>query len=152
MYRGFPDYGDSLCFSTATTLTNNQGGNEYVVQAVPGRDRRHAVPPVRWGGLKPGDAVLLSYDMLGGMVGQVGDGSHVNSYAEPLFLQNMDSLIGWVIASWNVSKIFFGFDEVGLTAKSEGAPLSFNLPRICSRILMGCFVATLLRPRFLDVR
>jgi hypothetical protein len=36
------------------------------------------------------------YDMLGGMVGQIGDGSHVNSYVEPLFHQHMDAVVEWV--------------------------------------------------------
>lgn len=35
------------------------------------------------GKITPGEKVRLSLDVLGGLVGQVGDGSHCNSFAEP---------------------------------------------------------------------
>ena len=50
--------------------------------------------------------------MLGGFVGNVGDGSHCNSYGDPGYNQAMRKVIDYVVEQFNVTKAFFGFDEL----------------------------------------
>lgn len=64
------------------------------------------------GSIKPGERARVSFDMLGGLVGQIGDGSHVNCFAEPMWQQNMNNAVAYTTQRFNATKIFFGFDEL----------------------------------------
>ena len=60
---------------------------------------KHNHPTLRraGGGIKPGQRVNVSFDMLGGMVGEIGDGAHVNSFADPDYYTGMESVVKWVL-------------------------------------------------------
>ena len=66
---------------------NNEGTNLIKVWSAtaadgshPGRYTIHRLPGGR---LTTGQRVLVSYDFLGGLIGYIGDGAHLNSFAEP---------------------------------------------------------------------
>lgn len=75
-------------------------GNTYRVHRLPG------------GKLRAGQTVKLSMDVLGGLVGQIGDGAHVNSFAEPRYYYWMQKVIQMTMRTLGVKRIFFGFDEM----------------------------------------
>ena len=85
-------------------------GNVFKLRRLPG------------GKIKDGESVLLSMDILGGLVGQIGDGSHCNSFAEPLYYEWMDKVIDFTMDLLHSKKIFFGFDEM-VSAASAQLPL-----------------------------
>ena len=64
-----------------------------------GVPQTHNHPTLRraGGGIKPGQRVNVSFDMLGGMVGEIGDGAHVNSFADPDYYTGMESVVKWVL-------------------------------------------------------
>ena len=86
-------------------------GNVFKLRRLPG------------GKIKDGQRVLLSMDILGGLVGQIGDGSHCNSFAEPLYYEWMDKVIAFTMDLLHSKKIFFGFDEMVSTASTTYQPL-----------------------------
>ena len=64
------------------------------------------------GKITPGQRVRVSLDVLGGFVGQIGDGSHCNSFAEPLWYSEMSKVVNFTMNALGVKKMFFGFDEM----------------------------------------
>ena len=75
-------------------------GNTFKVRRVP------------TGKLRVGQNVLLSMDVLGGLVGQIGDGAHLNSFAEPLYYEWMEKVIRFTMRTLKVKRLMFGFDEM----------------------------------------
>ena len=61
-----------------------------------------------------GQKLLVSLDVIGGLVGQIGDGAHCNSFAEPLYFEWMERVIRFTMTELQISvnKLFFGFDEM----------------------------------------
>ena len=47
------------------------------------------------GAIAVGQRVFISFDVLGGFVGQVSDGAHCNCFAEPAYYAAMDQMIAW---------------------------------------------------------
>ena len=103
-----------------------QAGRDFVIQNAPlpnkaeGEDlvaafasnNTYKVRRLLGGRLEPGQRVRLSLDVLGGLVGQVGDGAHLNSFAEPLYFEWMQKVIQFTMRTLGCKRLMFGFDEM----------------------------------------
>lgn len=89
----------------------NQAHEEDLVAAF-AKNNTYKVRMLPDGRLKLGQSVRLSLDVLGGLVGQVGDGAHMNSFAEPLYFEWMQKVIQFTMRTLGCRRIMFGFDEM----------------------------------------
>jgi hypothetical protein len=89
------------------------------------------------GRIKNGERLRLSMDVLGGYVGDIGDGSHLISFAEPLYFDWMEQVVNFTMTVLNKpSKIFFGFDEMhGFNRDSRSRALGLSNAELLARTM-----------------
>ena len=79
-------------YTVANASLPNVAGEVDLIRRYNQTAGRYTIHRLPQGRLRPGQEVNVSYDFLGGMVGYLGDGSHENSFNEPLFYSTMDSV------------------------------------------------------------
>ena len=105
-------YVNGVDFEVVNPVTKNVAGSIDLVAAWEAGNKTYTIKRIEGGRIAAGQQVRVSFDMLGGFVGMIGDGAHCNSYGDPGYSHAMSAVIDYAVKEFNVTKAFFGFDEL----------------------------------------